>query len=123
MGTETITLHVRGSGGARFDVDVPAEGTHRRERLLEQLASGDLTALDDDGDTIDRVALVEELSPKPVVVEDVEVDGLDALGAMTTVQLRQFAEDHAIELGGARKKAELLEVIREATADHDTDDD
>lgn len=32
----------RGSGGAVFDIEIPAEGTRERERHDHQVASGDL---------------------------------------------------------------------------------
>ena len=44
---ETIT--VKGSGGALFDMDVPAEGTQARELFEQKLANQELVWLDDEG--------------------------------------------------------------------------
>lgn len=108
------TLKVRGTGGATFDMDVPTPGTHEGERFLQRLALGELVALDADGDPIDRLALLAELSPPS---RDEEAGELD-LDKATVKELRAFAEDHDIDLGEASKKAEILEVIR---ADNDDD--
>lgn len=44
------------------------------------------------------------------VVGDVPAD----LEAMTVKELRTYADEHGIDLGGAKKKAEIIEVIRGA---------
>lgn len=41
----TQTLRVQGTGGAQFEVDVPAEGTSARERLDRDIESGALVVL------------------------------------------------------------------------------
>lgn len=42
----TDTIRVRGTGGLEFDMDMPAEGTQRREIVDAQLASGQLVVVD-----------------------------------------------------------------------------
>lgn len=111
---DPVTLHVRGSGGAEFEMDVPPEGTHERESFLQRLAAGDIVALDPDGDPIDRLALLAELAPGDADLDG--VGGLD-LDKATVKELRAFAEDHDIDLGEVSKKAEILEVIRAADDD------
>jgi hypothetical protein len=39
------TLQVQGTGGARFEVDIPAEGTPARQRLDADIESGALLVL------------------------------------------------------------------------------
>lgn len=109
-----ITLHVRGTGGATFEMDVPQAGTHERERFVQRLELGELIALDDDGDPIDRLALVAELSPP----EPDDVDA-DPFAGATVKELRAFAEEHGIALGDARSKAAILAVLHAADNDDD----
>lgn len=49
----------------------------------------------------------------------------DILDGMTVAQLKEFAEDNGIDLGDAKKKADILEKIRNARSqdviDHDSD--
>lgn len=111
----TKTLRLRGTGGAEFTFDVPTAGTHEHERFLQRIENGDLIALDDDGDTIDRVALLAELT-----VADAPVHEVDALDAMSVKQLREFAAEHDIELGDAKTKAAIRDVLQAA---RDEDDD
>ncbi len=40
------TVRVRGSGGMEFDMDIPPEGSRRREIVDAQLAKGDLVVID-----------------------------------------------------------------------------
>lgn len=55
------TLHVRGTGGAEFDADVPAEGL-ALELFLGQITRGDLTVLNDEGDPLTSDELADVLS-------------------------------------------------------------
>lgn len=43
-------------------------------------------------------------------------DGKPALAAMTLAQLKAFAQEHKIDLGGASKKAAVLAAIETATS-------
>lgn len=40
------TVTVRGTGGAVWEMDVPAEGTQARARYDQQVANGDLVEVD-----------------------------------------------------------------------------
>lgn len=108
MGAVTYTM--LGTGGATFEMDVPPAGTHAHEAFVGRVASGELIALDSDGDPIDRLALLADLAP----AEPDEAVGEFDLDKATVKELRAYAEDHDIDLGEAGKKAEILEVIRDA---------
>lgn len=45
MADEVVTITVRGEGGDIFDMDVPAEGTARREIFEHMVEKGTLTVL------------------------------------------------------------------------------
>lgn len=42
----TDTVRVRGTGGMEFDMDMPGEGTQRREIVDAQIASGQLVVVE-----------------------------------------------------------------------------
>lgn len=109
-----VTLHVQGTGGARFDMDVP-EGGHARERFLQRIELGDLVALDDDGYPIDRIALLEELDPDAAHVSVPSED----LAAMTVKELRALAAERGVTIDASMKKADLVELL---TVDDEDDD-
>lgn len=116
---DPVTLHVQGTGGLRFDMDVPEDG-HARERFIQRIASGDLIALDGDGFAIDRIALLAELDPEHTLEVD-DQDDDDGLDALTVKELRARAEERGIDLGDATKKADILEALR--AGDNDEADD
>lgn len=62
---DVITLRVRGEGGAEFDMDLPAEGSPRREIFDEFVAKGWLVILE--GEVPAPAA--------PAVEADVVIDG------------------------------------------------
>lgn len=107
------TVHIRGTGGARYVVDVP-DDVQGLERFVQRVLSGDITVLDGpdaDADIVDRVAFAASLMPS----EDADGNAVEAdpLAGMTVKQLRAFADANGIELGEASKKAEVLEVIHD----------
>lgn len=111
---EPVTLHVQGTGGARFDMDVP-QGGHARERFLQRIELGDLVALDDDGYPIDRIALLAELDPESAHVAVPSGD----LSAMTVKELRGLAAERGVEVDASMKKADLVEAL---SVDDEDDD-
>lgn len=120
------TLHVIGSGGAKFDVDVPEEG-HAVERFVQRILTGDIRAVGDDGADVDRNALVDELDPDyeyhsapPGARAD---DEADPLADMSIAKLRKFAVEEHIDLGDAKKRDDILEVIRAELDDRSGTDD
>lgn len=98
-------LKVRGAGGVVWDMDVPRDGTHERERFVERIANGDLTVLDEDDVPIERNAVIAEL-------EGTDVEELvDELEGMTVKVLRARSVDLGID-PGKRNKAEIIAAIR-----------
>ena len=60
---DVTTLRVRGEGGAEFDMDLPAEGSPRREIFDEFVAKGWIVILD--GELSARAAPAAEDVPAP----------------------------------------------------------
>lgn len=58
---------------------------------------------------------------RTTVTDPAVPDGVVELEALTVAQLHEYAAEHGIDLGGARLKAELIEVIASAPADAVTD--
>lgn len=111
-------LRIQGTGGVIWDMDVPREGTHERERFIERILNGDLLVLDDDGVPIERNTVVAELGGDVPVIDDV-----DALDRMTVKQLKARADVLKIDLGTDRRnKAELIALIRAYEDEHDPAD-
>ena len=131
MGTLTVT--VKGSGGAIWDMDVPAEGTMARERYDAQVASGELTfvAIADvdetpapapSSETPDPASSGTATNPDPPAPDadppaDPPAEVLDLDAKTTTIKmLEAYAEAHVppIDLGKATKKADIVAIIRAA---------
>lgn len=51
----TVTVFVRGEGGAVIEMDVPAEGSMARELFDSRVAKGELAILDTAAGTIERI--------------------------------------------------------------------
>lgn len=73
------TLTVKGSGGAISQVDVPADGTHRREQFDEMVRKGEYTILNDDGSPV--YATAEPVTVDPDGVDAVPVGNVDEVVA------------------------------------------
>lgn len=78
------TITVRGEGGAVFDMDVPAEGTVRREVFDDALAKGRLVILS--GDVPAEGAVLPDPTDKVAVwrayAVSVDPDNADAIAKM-----------------------------------------
>lgn len=67
------TVTVRGEGGAVFDMDIPVEGTVRREAFDDAIAKGRLVVLDEPAEPKrSRKAKAEKPDPNPEPDEPAE---------------------------------------------------
>lgn len=116
------TVTVRGAGGWTFRMDVPA-GTLARERFDEQLAKGELVLVDDEGRTLAPADVLTDITAPVPAAGDGADDGLEALSAK---DLRELAAERGVDIGGLKRKADIVAALRVAAAvadDDATDDD
>lgn len=87
------------------------------ERSIKAKCAACLDSIGADQEAKPEETPVVEPENKPEetpVVEQVEPEQEESLDEMTLAELREYAREHDIGLGGARSKADVLEAIKNA---------
>jgi hypothetical protein len=105
MSDDIVTLRVRGEGGAEFDMDVPPDGSPRREVFDEMVRKGLLVVLEGE---------IPGAGP--------DSEPVDALEDLKVDELKGLADERGVDLDGATKKADIIDAIRAAESDDEDDD-
>ena len=84
-------------------------------RTIAGVESGGVVEFDEDT-SVDVGALVAAGHVEILAVDDGELKPLDEL---TVIELRAYAEQHDIDLGDARLKADVLAAIRQTSQEAD----
>lgn len=95
-------VYIRGEGGTVFKLDLPLH-----ETIVEKLDKGLVHLVDKDGKLVDdKSAGWSKSAPADKPIDD-----------MTGVELKAYAAEHEIDLGEAKLKADVLEVVQKAVAE------
>ncbi|GAB3622577.1 hypothetical protein GCM10027418_06590 [Mariniluteicoccus endophyticus] len=78
------------------------------KQMVSELADGEIATLD-----VDKLVVTGE-GDKPTPDEGDEPE--KSIDDMNLAELRAYAEEHAIDLGGATRKPEVVEAIKAAQA-------
>lgn len=101
------------AAAVRVVVGASALIVEQGNRLPEGVSQGELERL------VEKQMVTKAGDPVDVPAEPVEpVDegGVKPLGDMTLAELRAYADEHEIDLGGASRKPEVIDAITAAQA-------
>lgn len=96
-------------------VAVPA-GAPAGNRVIRFISRGGILPEDADQQTVDHLLELGMISVLPELEVADEPEATMDLESMTVEQLREYAQEHEIDLQNATKKADLLLAILAATA-------